>query len=157
MNVILKSLSIIVFKILYGIFCTICSLFVAYNIFIVIAHSFFSDNGFDFQIIFFILLSVALIISFWALIFVKIKPTRKILIFLLLLIIQLGYLQLSMLLPSVKKINNMEFFIDTGICAEGIKLKDGVMSKKYCLKHGLTWDARNRSCDMNSKSNSKNK
>ncbi|MFA6989821.1 MAG: hypothetical protein WC197_07110 [Candidatus Gastranaerophilaceae bacterium] len=140
----MKTFLIIIFKILYGIFSAICTLFVAYNIFIVSAHSFFSDNGFDSQIILYIILSFTLVIGFWSLIFVKIKPPFKILIFLLLLIVQLNYLKLAILLPSVEKIFDMELCIDinkdtcidTGICAEGVRFGDDVVSKEYCLKKG---------------------
>ena len=149
----MKNFSIILFKILYSIFAAICTLFVAYNIFIVSAHSLFTDNGFHFQIILYIILSLALVIGFWSLIFVKIKPPAKILIFLLLLGIQLNYLKIAILLPSVNKVFKMELCVDMGICPEGIKIKNdnGVLfeiNKGNCVKYGYKWDEQNRNCDM---------
>lgn len=149
----MKTFLIIIFKILYGIFSAICTLYVAYNVFIVLAHSLFTDNGFDFQIILYIFLSFMLVIGLWSLIFVKIKPVFKFLIFLLLLSIQVNYLKLAILLPSVNKIFDMELCIDMGICPEGIKMKNekGILfqiNKENCIKYGYKWDEQNRSCDM---------
>jgi len=153
MNTTLKSFLIIVLKFTYGIFCTMFSLYIMFFLFIILLHSFFTDNGFDFQIIFFTFLSAALIIGFWSLIFVKKKPLFKILIFLLLLGVQLNYLKIFTLLPSVKKIFDMELCIDMGICPEGIKMKnsEGVLfeiNKENCIKYGYQWEEQNRSCDM---------
>lgn len=153
MNINYKSILIIFIKTFYGVFCTICSLYTLLYLFVVLFHSIFSDGGFDFQIISFTLLSTALIVSFWALIFVKIKTPVKILIFLLLLGIQLNYLKIAILLPSVNKIFKMELCVDMGICPEGIKMKndEGVLfeiNKGNCIKYGYEWDEQNRNCDM---------
>lgn len=152
----MKTFLIIIFKILYSIFSAICTLFVAYNVFVVSAHSLFTDNGFDFQIIIYFILSFFLVIGLWSLIFVKIKPILKVVIFLLLLGIQVNYLKLATLLPSINKIFDMELCIDMGICPEGIKMKndEGVLfeiNKENCIKYDYQWNEQNRSCDMNSK------
>ncbi len=153
MNITIKTFSIIILKILYSVFCTICTLFIAYNIFIVFAHSFFNDNGFDFQIILYTILSMMLILGFWSLIFLKIKPIFQVLIFLLLLGIQINYLKLVLLLPSVNKIFSMELCIDMGICPEGIKMKndEGVLfeiNKENCSKYGYKWNDERRDCNL---------
>lgn len=152
-NYIMKSFLIIVFKFSYGIFCTMFSLYIMFFLFIVLLHSFFTDNGFDIQIVLYTILSVALIIGFWSLIFIKIKLIFKVLIFLLLLIIQLNYLEISMFIPSVKKIFDMELCIDMGICPEGIKIKndEGVLfeiNKKSCTKYHYKWDEKGKWCDL---------
>lgn len=149
----MKTFLIIILKIIYSIFAVICTLFVAYNMFIVLAHSFFTDNGFDFQIILYIIVSNALIMGFWSLLFVKIKPVRKILAFLFLLCIQLNYLEISNALPSVRKVFDMELCMEMNICSEGITMKndEGVLfeiNKENCIKYDYKWDEQNRSCDM---------
>lgn len=154
MNVVLKKFAIIILKILYSSLCVVFTFFVAYRLLIVLVPSFFMPP--DFQIILYIILSTALIMGFWSLLFAKIKPVRKILAFLFLLCIQLNYLEISNVLPSVRKIFDMELCMEMNICPEGIKIKndEGVLfkiNKENCIKYNYKWDEQNRSCDMNSK------
>lgn len=154
MNVVLKKFAIIILKILYSSLCVVFTFFVAYRLLIVLVPSFFMPP--DFQIILYIILSTALIMGFWSLLFTKIKPVRKILTFLFLLCIQLNYLEISNALPSVRKIFDMELCMEMNICPEGIKIKndEGVLfeiNKENCIKYKYKWDEQNRSCDMNTK------
>lgn len=153
MNVVLKKFAIIILKILYSSLCVVFTFFVAYRLLIVLVPSFFMPP--DFQIILYIILSTALIMGFWSVLFAKIKPVRKILAFLFLLCIQLNYLEISNALPSVRKIFDMELCMEMNICPEGIKMKndEGVLfeiNKENCIKYGYKWDEQNRNCDMNS-------
>ncbi len=138
--------------ILYCGFCLLSTLFIAYSMFIVLMHSIFSDDGFDFQIIFFVLLSVLLVIGLWSLLFIKVKIFVKILIFLLLLSVQWGYLNISTFLPSVKKVFDMDFCMDSGTCAEGLKTGiDGnvvEINKENCLKYNKAWDEERKWCQV---------
>lgn len=38
--------------------------------------------------------------------------------------------------------------VDSGICAEGLKFGDEIMSKEYCLKKGKKWDDKRKEYDM---------
>jgi len=155
MNVVFKKIAIIILKILYSSLCVVFTFFVAYRLLIVLVPSFFMPP--NFQIILYIILSTALIMSFWSLLFAKIKPVRKILVFLFLLCIQLNYIEISNVLPSVRKVFDMELCMEMNICPEGIKIKndEGVLfeiNKENCIKYKYKWDEQNRSCDMDMES-----
>jgi hypothetical protein len=97
--------------------------------------------------------SLAMIPITWAVFFVKSKWYIKILY----LLIFFSYILLPFMLPKVNHAWDKDQCYDDGICKEGLKWGGEIVTKEYCLKHGLTWDERNRSCYMYSKSNSENK
>ena len=110
MDILLKN----IFFIIYFVFCIICTLIVSFHTFIVLLNAIFTN--FDYQIVIFVFLSLALIAAFWSLLFVRIKVLYKILIFILLLLVQLNYMELSVMLPSVDRAMKNIVCVDTGIC-----------------------------------------
>lgn len=152
MNIILKILKNtikIIFIILYTIFCFLVTVFIAYNLFIVCMHSIFTDNGFDFQIIFYIILSLSIFIGLWSMIFIKIPFLQKVGIFIVFLICIIC----SYKIPSVIRVFEMDYCIDTGICPEGIEMKndDDVLfeiNKENCIKYGYKWYEGENTCNL---------
>lgn len=49
------------------------------------------------------------------------------------------------------KTSDLELCLDSGICAEGVELKDGIVTKEYCLNHHYKWDNLNRTCNLREK------
>lgn len=146
---IFKNTIKISFIVLYGIFCLLTSVFLIYNLFIVSAHSIYTDNGFDFQIIFYLILSLSIFAGLWSLIFIKLPILQKTGI----LIIFLICLMLSFKIPSVVKVFEMDYCIDTGICPEGFKTKndDGIpfeINKENCIKYGYKWYEEENTCNL---------
>lgn len=101
-------------KIAYVIFCIICTAIVVFHTAIILLNSLFIN--FDLQVFLFTVLSLLLIAGFWSLLFTKIHVKYKISIFVLLLCIQLNYMELSFMLPTIRKIIEMNTCVDTGIC-----------------------------------------
>lgn len=137
-------------KILYCIFCMICTSVVTFHTLIILTHSIFT--GFDFQIFLFTLFSLTLVAGFWSLLFVKISFKCKIVIFILLFFTQLNYIQLSALLPSISRIIDMNLCLDNGLCKEDIEIntKDGLVkiNKLNCLKYDWQWDEKYNRCKI---------
>lgn len=52
------------------------------------------------------------------------------------------------ILDSVMRQFNYDYYVDSGICTEGVRFKDGVMNKEYCLKEGKKWHDKEKMCDM---------
>lgn len=121
----LKLLGKIIVVTLYSLFAAFCTVIISYTAFLIISHSFFTDNGFNFQIILFLILA--------------------------LLIIFIVCFLTSYKLPSLIHVLKMDTCIDTGICPEGIKWKndEGVLfeiNKENCLKYGYKWYDSDKEC-----------
>ena len=43
---------------------------------------------------------------------------------------------------------NEDSCLDTGICAEGLKFGENILTKEYCLKKHFKWDDKRKECDM---------
>jgi len=92
--------------------------------------------------------SLAMIPLTCVIFFIKSKWYFKILYVLILF----GYTNLPFILPKSRLAWDKDQCYDDGYCKEGLKWAGKIVTKEYCLKHKLTWDERNRSCDMYSKS-----
>jgi len=103
--------------------------------------------GFNNETLILIIFSLAMVPLTWAVFFVKTKWYIK----LLYVLIFFGYLQLPFILPKSRVAWDKDECYDDGYCKEGLKWAGEIVTKEYCLKHKLTWDERNRSCDMNKK------
>ena len=89
------------------------SLFILFHVFL-ISLTALTTNNFDWQILGFIILSVS-IIMFWILLFkLKIRLFIKFLVFIFLGIITMNYMFISLLIPSVNKIIEIQYCIDRG-------------------------------------------
>lgn len=72
----------------------------------------------------------------------------------LILIFILLFLIVSLLINSLDiQTSDLELCLDSGICAEGVELKDGVVSKEYCINHHYMWDENRKSCNVRKKTN----
>lgn len=138
---ILKNIIIIAIKLL---FCLIFTLMVGYSIALIGFSSFTTKENVDWQIILYVGLGIFLILSIWINSFFK--TTRKFKLSCLILFVI--WIFSFKILPSVMHQINEDSCIDTGICAEGLKFGDEIMSKEYCLQKGKKWDDKRRECDM---------
>lgn len=98
----------------------------------------------NWQTHFYIIFSVIMFFLLWSMFFVKIN---KIIVFMLLLI-TIIYLNIWKFLPSVKYEFDNDACLDIGICAEGLKFGNDIMSKDYCLKNHHKWNDRRKECNM---------
>ncbi len=139
MNTFLNGLKITIKIIL----CLLLSIFFIGSIFIdaMIA-------GFNNETLLLIIASLIMVPLTLVVFFVKSKWYIKVLY----LLIFCGYLQLPFVLPKSRVAWDKDQCYDDGYCKEGLKWAGEIVTKDYCLNHKLTWDERNRSCDMNSKS-----
>lgn len=55
---------------------------------------------------------------------------------------------LSKVIQFAKYTIDEDSCVDTGICAEGLKFGNDIMSKEYCLEKGKKWDDKRKECDM---------
>lgn len=137
---VLKKIVIIVLKLLFCIFLTILIGYFVSLIGILGADT----KHFDWQIIFYIGLGIVIILGIWINSFFKTPSKIKLLFFVLFLI----WFFSPFLLHSVMYAINEDDCVDTGICAQGLKFGDEIMSKEYCLKKGKKWDDKRKECDM---------
>lgn len=100
--------------------------------------------GFNNETLLLIIFSLIMIPITWAIFFVKSKWYFKILY----LLVFFSYLQLPFILPKSKLAWEKDLCYDDGYCKEGLKFKDGVMTKEYCLRKGKKWDDKRKECDM---------
>ncbi|HNW26059.1 MAG TPA: hypothetical protein PKI94_04635 [Candidatus Gastranaerophilaceae bacterium] len=70
---------------------------------------------------------------------------KKIVIGFILLIIILFLLKF---IHSVNDFINEDTCVDTGLCAEGLKFGNNILTKEYCLKKHFKWDDKRKECDM---------
>lgn len=98
----------------------------------------------NWQTQFYIIFSVIMFLALWSIFFVKINKT----IAFVLVLVTIIYFNIWKFLPAVKYEFDNDVCLDIGICAEGLKFGNDIMSKDYCLKNHHKWDARRKECDM---------
>lgn len=139
---------LILFKILVAIvklfICLGVTLFVGYFAAIASATAIAGKQGFDWQVLLYVLTSVFTIFGIWLIVFIKTKRNTKIIYSIIFFI----WLFSPRILPSVIRQFDYDTCVDIGICAEGLRFADGEMDKEYCLKKGKKWDDKRKVCDM---------
>lgn len=128
----------------------LCKIFICFVVFILTIIAFFicfyvdliafAYFKYNIQVLFFNLIYFAIIFIFWYVLFAKIKILKKILIFLLGLII----MYFLLFLPDVIKVFDYDTCIDTGICAEGLNIHMGgenieQVNEENCIKYKHLW------------------
>ena len=124
--------------------CISITLFVGYFAAIASATAIAGKQGFDWQVLLYVLASIFTIFGIWLIAFIKTKRNIKIIYSAIFCI----WLFSPIILPSVMRQFDFDIYADIGICAEGVKFSDGVMNKEYCLKKGKKWDDKEKMCDM---------
>lgn len=152
MKAFFKKLFLILFKIMVAIVkifaCLAITLFVGYFATIASSTAIAGKQGFDWQILLYILASVFTILGIWLIAFIKTKRNIKIIYSVVFFI----WLFSPRILPSVMRQFDYDTCVDIGICSEGLRFADGVMNKEYCLEKGKKWDDKEKVCDMRSNS-----
>jgi|GEM_PF-3176817 len=109
-------------------------------------------GGFDVQVLFSVALPVFVVVGAWVVTIKKTSPYFKLSFALALF---LYFYLLFNPLPSVKKVHDTYFCLDSGgaYCAEGVKTKideDLVeINKENCLKYNREWDDDRKWCNLN--------
>lgn len=98
----------------------------------------------DWQTQFYIIFSVIMFFTLWSVFFIRIN---KIIAFVL-VFVTIIYFNIWRFLPSVEYEFDNDTCLDIGICAEGLKFGNEIMSKDYCLKNNYKWDDKRKECDM---------
>lgn len=137
---ILKNIIITAVKLL---FCLIFTLMVGYSI-ALIGFGSYTIKNFDWQITIYVILGIFIIFSLWINAFLKTTRKYKLICFILFIIWIFSF----KILPSVMYQINEDSCIDTGICAEGLKFGENILTKDYCLKKHFKWDDRRKECNM---------
>ena len=106
-------------------------------------------SGFNEETLLLAIFSLAMIPLTCAIFFMKSKWYFKVLYVLILFV----YINLPFIMPKSRLAWDKDECYDDGYCKEGLKWAGEIVTKEYCLKHKLTWDERNRSCDMHSLKN----
>lgn len=138
---ILKNIIIIAIKLL---FCLLFTIMVGYSIALIGFGSFTTKENFDWQIILYVGLGIFLIFSIWINSFFKTARNFKLGCLILFVIWVFSF----KILPSVMYQINEDSCVDTGICAEGLKFGENILTKDYCLKKHFKWDNKRKECDM---------
>lgn len=148
MKAFLKRLFLILFKIMVVVVkifaCLVITFFVGYFAAIASSTAIAGKQGFDWQVLLYVLASVFMIFGGWLIAFIKTKRNIKIIYSAVFFI----WLFSPRILPSVMRQFDYDTCVDIGICAEGLRFSNGVMSKEYCLKEGNKWDNKRKVCDM---------
>lgn len=148
MKTFFKKLFLVPFRIMVSILkifiCISITLFVGYFATIASVISNVGKQGFDWQVLLYIPVSVFTILGIWLVAFIKTKRNTKIIYVVIFFI----WLISPRILPSVTRQFDYDTCVDIGFCAEGLKFNDGVMNKEYCLKEGKKWDDKEKMCDM---------
>ena len=151
MKAFLTKTFLILFKIIVAVvkifICLGVTLFVGYFAAIASSTAVAGKQGFDWQVLLYVLASVFTILGIWLIAFIKTKRNIKIIYSVVFFI----WLFSPRILPSVMRQFDYDTCVDIGICSEGLRFSDGVMNKAYCINHKYIWDEQNRSCDMNKK------
>ena len=66
----------------------------------------------------------------------------------LLMLIFVGLLFAFKIIQKIKYFIDDDTCVDTGICAEGLKFGENILTKEYCLKKHFKWDDKRKECDM---------
>lgn len=138
---IIFKLIIILIKILSCLFVTIT---VCYFAAIASVVAIAGRQGFDWQVLLYVLASVFAVFGIWLIAFKKTKRNTKIIYTVIFFI----WLFSPRILPSVMRQFDFDTCVDSGICAEGLRFADGVMNEEYCIKEGKKWDDKRKECDM---------
>ena len=148
MKTFFKKLFLILFKIMVAIVKTfIClgvTLFVGFFAAIASATAIAGRQGFDWQVLLYVLASIFTVLGIWLIAFKKTKRNTKIIYAVIVLI----WLFAPRISPSIMRQFDFDTCVDIGICAEGVRFVDGEMNKEYCLKEGKKWDDKEKVCDM---------
>lgn len=148
MKTFFKKLFSILFRIIVAILkifiCLSITIFVGYFATIASATATVGKQGFDWQVVLYVLASIFTILGIWLLAFIKTKRNIKIIYTVAFFI----WLFSPKILPSVMRQFDYDTCIDIGICAEGLRFSNGVMNEGYCLKEGKKWDDKRKVCDM---------
>ena len=140
------------FSILFKIIVAVVKIFICFNVtllacyFAAIASStaIVGKQGFDWQVLLYVLASVLTILGIWLVAFVKTKRNTKIIYSVIFFI----WLFSPRILPSVMRQFDFDTCVDIGICSEGLIFSDGIMNKEYCLKYQGKWNDKRKECDM---------
>lgn len=148
MKAFFTKLFLILFRIIVTIVkifaCLAVTFFVGYFAAIASATAIAGKQGFDWQVLLYVLASVFTILGIWLITFIKTKRNIKIIY----AVIFFVWLLSPRILPSVMRQFDYDTCVDIGICAEGLRFADGVMNEEYCLKEGKKWDNKRKVCDM---------
>lgn len=148
MKTFFTKLFLILFQIMVAIVkifvCLAITLFVGYFAAIASATAIAGKQGFDWQVLLYVLISVFTILGIWLIAFIKTNKKIKIIYTVTFFI----WLISPRILPSVMRQFDYDTCADIGICAEGLRFSDGVMNKEYCLKKSKKWDDKRKVCDM---------
>lgn len=120
------------------------TLFVSYFAVIASATAIVGNQGFDWQVLLYILVSAFTVLGIWLVAFIKTKRNTKIIYAVIFFI----WLLSPKILPSVMRQFDYDTCVDIGICSEGLRFSDGVMNKEYCIKKGKEWNDKEKVCDM---------
>lgn len=99
--------------VLYCVICFLLSVLILFHIAIIMTTAITTSN-LDWQILFFVFLSLFIILGFWSLVRIQISFLLKIIIFVLLCIVVFNYVKLTSIIPTVNKVMNIEYCIDRG-------------------------------------------
>lgn len=141
--ILLKKLLNILIKL---ILCTIFTILIGYWVALIGTLGIADIKHLDFQIVFYIVFGIFLILGAWINSFFKTSTKIKLLFIILFPI----WFFSPFLLHSVMYVINEDDCVDTGICAEGLKFGENILTKEYCLKQHFKWDDKRKECDMRS-------
>lgn len=140
------------FSILFRILVTVVKIFICLSITLFVGYfaaiasvvASVGRQGFDWQVLLYVLVSAFTVLGIWLIVFIKTKKNTKIIYAVIFFI----WLFSPRILPSVMRQFDYDTCVDIGICAEGLRFVDGVMNKEYCLKKGKKWNDKRKVCDM---------
>jgi len=148
MKTFFKKLSLILFRIMVAVvkifICSSITIFVGYFAAIASVIASVGKQGFDWQVLLYVLASILTVLGIWLIAFKKTKRNTKIIYAVICFI----WLVSPRILPSVMRQFDFDTCVDIGICAEGLRFANGVMNKEYCLKEGKKWDDEEKMCAM---------
>ncbi len=144
---IIFNLLVIIFK---SLLCSFFTVVISYLTLEIIIGPILRLNEWDWQILLYLISAIFTILGLWAIFFIKTKIYIK-LIYAILFIL---HFNLHSFLPSVMKQLDHNFCLDTGICAQGLKINTEhgriKINKENCLKYGWEWDEKRKWCDLRS-------
>lgn len=139
-----KALKFILIFLLKFLFCFFFTIMVGCLVALIGTLGIADTKNLDWQIVLYVGLGIFLILGAWINSFFK-TPDKIKLLFVILFPI---WFFSTFLLPSVMYAIDEDTCLDTGLCSEGLKFGNDVMSKEYCLKEGKKWDDKRKECDM---------
>lgn len=130
-------------KLLLCILKIILCVFINASIFLISYVALFA-NDYDWPLVLYLASFIFLMIGIWILFFVKNNLIFKVVYFSMFFL----FINAHRFAPSVKQQFDMDFCLDSGICVQGLKFKDGVMNKDYCLSHRWKWNNEKNECNV---------